>query len=417
MLMVAAPAGAATSIYVDKGQADCSDTGPGTSTTPLCTINAAVGRTNPGDTVVVASGTYNELVNISRAGAAGAPVTYTAAPGATVIVAGQENGFRISSESYIVVDGFHVRNTTSHGIIVKDSSNISVQDNEVSGAGAPALGSTARGITISTTTQSLVSGNTTHDNSDAGIFVGSGSTGNLVVGNISHNNARGYVRAAAGIDVRAASTTVSGNVSYDNEDSGLNVWDGATGTTVTNNRLYRNGDHGIDNKSSDTTLIVANTVHGNTDSGIEVVNSSSVKMANNISTDNGINSPRTEGNLRADALSAGSLTLNFDLVFLSSPGVMIDWNGTAYSSLADFVAATNKEGRGIEADPLFANAAVGSFALKAGSPAIDSANSGAAGQPTNDAVGHSRFDDPNTPNTGFGPRTFDDRGALEAHPK
>ena len=39
-----------------------------------------------------------------------------------------------------------------------------------------------------------------------------------------------------------------------------------------------------------------------------------------------------------------------------------------------------------------------------------------SGQPVTDVEGNARFDDPGTPNTGAGPRTFDDRGAYELRP-
>jgi len=104
-------------------------------------------------------------------------------------------------------------------------------------------------------------------------------------------------------------------------------------------------------------------------------------------------------------------------VHLSTPGVMIDWSGTKYSSLAAFVAATGKEPQGLEADPMFTDPAGAKFQLKAGSPAIDSANSGADSQPSVDALGKARKDDPDVANTGVGPRAFDDRGAFERQPK
>src|SRR5207249_2752954 len=40
----------------------------------------------------------------------------------------------------------------------------------------------------------------------------------------------------------------------------------------------------------------------------------------------------------------------------------------------------------------------------------------AAGQPATDAGGGARADDPDTPNTGAGPRAYDDRGAFEFQP-
>ena len=71
---------------------------------------------------------------------------------------------------------------------------------------------------------------------------------------------------------------------------------------------------------------------------------------------------------------------------------------------------------GINADPKWANLGARDFHLTAGSPAIDSANSGISGQPGSDVAGVARVDDPATPNPGVGPRTYDDRGAYEFQP-
>ena len=58
----------------------------------------------------------------------------------------------------------------------------------------------------------------------------------------------------------------------------------------------------------------------------------------------------------------------------------------------------------------------GDYHLTAGSPAIDSANSGASNEPAADLDGNARVDDPATANTGAGSRTYDDRGAYEFTP-
>jgi parallel beta-helix repeat protein len=333
-----------------------------------------------------------------------------------VTIRGPTYGFRLSSKSWITIRGFNVTRSTSHGIYVSGSSSITLQANHISYAGQPTSSLKARGISLKTTTSSLLVANTTDHNTDAGIYLGSGCSGVVVNTNVSFANARQYTRAAAGVDVRSGSNTLAGNRTYGNEDSGINVWDEADNTLAYNNVAWSNGDHGIDVKSSDNARVVANTVYGNVDSGIEVVNSTGARLANNLSVDNGINSPRTSGNIRVDATSAGSLTLDYDLVRLRTTGVMIDWAGTTYSSLSAFQAATGREPHGIQADPRFRSASAGDFHLLAGSAAIDSANSGASGQPASDAEGHARVDDPATPNTGVGPRPFDDRGALEFQP-
>src|SRR5688572_15541517 len=102
------PARAATVIHVDRGQADCRDSGPGTVATPLCTIRAGAARAVAGDTVLVASGTYSGQVSVNRSGAAGLPIVFRAANGASVTVRGGTNGFRVASESWITIRGFNV---------------------------------------------------------------------------------------------------------------------------------------------------------------------------------------------------------------------------------------------------------------------------------------------------------------------
>ena len=90
--------------------------------------------------------------------------------------------------------------------------------------------------------------------------------------------------------------------------------------------------------------------------------------------------------------------------------------GSSYTSLAAMRAATGQEQHGLQADPRFVNAAAGNLQLSAGSPAIDSADSGASGASSIDQSQAARVDDPSVANTGTGPRAFDDRGAYEFQP-
>jgi len=74
--MVQAPVASAAGMWwVDNGSPVCSDTGPGTSDTPLCTISkAATKATSAGDQVMVRPGTYAEQVTVAASGAAGSPI-------------------------------------------------------------------------------------------------------------------------------------------------------------------------------------------------------------------------------------------------------------------------------------------------------------------------------------------------------
>jgi parallel beta-helix repeat protein len=423
-MAVAAPAHASgTTLYVDQNNPVCSDTGPGSSDVPFCTIQAGASHAVAGTTVQVATGTYQERVTVPSSGSATAPIVFQAAPAATVTLTGRANGFAISTKSWITVQGFNVTATSSYGISVQYSSNITITGNHVSYSGQPISGQTAAGIYVKSTSDSLISGNVSDHNTDGGIYVHTSSTGDTIAGNQTFANARGYTRAAPGIDVRSSGNTVEGNVSHDNEDSGIQFYNGGGGSIVRNNVCYHNGDHGIDNLNSPGQVIVANTVYENTTSGINIEGtsgtpaSSGATTANNISVDNALqNTFGQKGNIRVDVNSVPGTTIDYDQVFLTSSGTMFNWNGKTYSSLAAFTVATGQEARGIQADPNWSAAASGDFHLLAGSPAIDSANSGVTGQPSVDIEGNSRVDDPATPNTGTGKRKYDDRGAFEFQP-
>jgi parallel beta-helix repeat protein len=547
----------ATVLYVDRGNPSCSDSGSGTATQPFCTIKKGALVATAGQTVQVASGTYPELVTVSNSGTAGSPIVFTAAPGASVTVSGQANGFKLSGKSYVTIQGFTVANTTSYGFYVSSSSsnvtvsgntvsdtasngiyvttlssnvtvsgntvsgadgvgiyvntlsnvtvsgntvsnttsygiynrssssttisgnhvsgtqshaiyvspsssNVTVDDNQVSGitgygiytngstgvtvsdntisdtsnyglhvdssssvtvsgndvsgAGQRAVDLIKYGIKLTDTTSSLVSGNVSHDNSNDGIFLDATTNGVRVTGNEAFGNARGYARAAPGIDVRGYNNTIDRNISHDNEDSGFQFYTGSHDNLVVDNLAYGNGDHGIDDLGSTNQRIVSNTVYDNVAAGINLEGSSTGgTVENNIAVDNGINSPRTSGNIRVDSTSTTGTTVNYNLVFLTVPDVMYQWGSTKYTSQRDFRTATGQESHGDEADPSWASPG-SDFHLRAGSPAIDSADSGVSGETSTDLEGNGRVDDPATRDTGAGVRKYDDRGAYEFQP-
>jgi len=490
-------------LYVDGGNPSCSDSGSGTDAVPFCTIKKGATVAIAGQTVQVASGTYQELVTFGHSGSPGSPIVLTAAPGADVTVTGMANGFKVSGRSYVTVKNFTVTGTTSYGIYVASSSSnvtvsgntvtstgshgiyltslstqvtvsgntvrgatgygiyvntlsdvtvsgntvadttsygihvsgsseVTVSGNDVSGAGERVSGSTKYGIKLANTTASLVSGNVSHDNSEAGVFLDADTSGVEVTGNQTFGNARGYARAAPGIDVRGFSNTIDRNVSHDNEDSGLQFYTGSHDNLVVDNLSYFNGDHGIDDLGATNQRIIGNTVWWNYTAGINLEGSSTgATVMNNISVDNGYNvSPcitpppgepdcsndhRTRGNIRVDSTSTTGATVDYNLVYLTNPpDTMYVWGKTSYSSLSAF-QATGQEAHGVQDDPSWV-AAGSDFHLRSGSPAIDSANSGASGETSTDLEGNARVDDPATPNSGAGPRRYDDRGALEFQP-
>jgi len=410
--------GDSTTLYVDGSSPSCSNSGTGAQDRPFCTIGGAVAKVAPGQTVEVAAGTYFEKVDISKSGTSSAPIVVTAAPGGTVTVTGQSSGFVISGRSWITVSGFTVRNTPDYGINVSNSSSITISNNNVSYAGSQASGMTKGGIRLNNSTDSLIVGNTSHDNSYAGIMVVGGSTRNEVRGNETFRNAQGFARAAPGIRIYAAvGNVVDNNVTHDNEDSGIESYPGANDTLIYNNVSYNNGDHGIDDLRTTGQRIIGNTVYNNVTAGINLEgNSTGGTVMNNIAVNNGINSPRTHSDIRIENGSTGGTTVDNNVVYLTTPDTLLIWSSVSYSTLAKFQAASGQMLHGINADPKWRNMSALDFHLTAGSPAIDYADSGTSGQPALDAEGHPRVDDPATPNTGFGPRAYDDAGAFEFQP-
>jgi parallel beta-helix repeat protein len=350
----------------------------------------------------VASGDYAEEVKVKTSGSADAPVTFAAA-GTVTIGAGKPDGFTISSRSWVVDNGFTVHDTTGDGIYVTSSNKITISENHVSYSGEPADGLVARGIRLSGSNDSTVSRNIADYNSEAWIYLTSGSTRNQIIGNVTAYNARGYVRAAPGIDVRSSGNTFANNVGHHNEDTGLQFYTGAGNDLIVNNVCDSKGDHGIDNLNASGQTIIGNTVYKNVTPGINLEGSSGGgTVVNNISVDNGINSPRTKSNIRVDSNSVSGAMVDSNLVYLTQSSFMYTWGSTSYTSLSAFQAATGQESHGLQANPSWRSAGSGDFHLNAGSPAIDSADSGVSGQRSTDAEGNSRVDDPATPNTGLG---------------
>lgn len=77
--------------FVDNQSARADDNGPGTKSRPFRTINKAAQVLQPGERVVIASGTYRECVHPSRGGTAPSQmISYEAAPGAKVFIKGSE---------------------------------------------------------------------------------------------------------------------------------------------------------------------------------------------------------------------------------------------------------------------------------------------------------------------------------------
>ena len=459
--MIAASPVEAKTLNVNN-QATCNETNGNPN---YCTIKTAVTKANPGDTVLVAAGTYVARVLINRSGTSSAPINVTTNQGA--VVTSTTQGFDLSGASWVNINGFTVSTTTNEGIRCTLCSNVNLTNNTVDHSngkgilittnssdmvltnntiqdsrltGIDVVGSqritindgqvlrsglristkTYKGIRFSGASDSTVDGTEVADNSDSGIYMINSSTGIRIKNVRSHDNARGFERAAAGIESRTAGNIVESSTAYSNEDTGINMrWGGNDGLIV-NNTSYSNGDHGIDILQSINAKVVNNSVYNNRTAGINVEGSSTgATIMNNISVDNGP-APliRTWGQIRVTTTSVPGTTANYNLVFNSTTGgPLYHWNGVYFSKLSSLKTANQGvETNGLQGDPLWVNRAAGNFHLTSSSGAIDSANSDAISTPEidKDSESNARCDESSKTNTGSGSGgAFYDRGAFE----
>jgi len=415
--------GATTFVYVDNSVA-CSDSGPGSETTPYCTVVKGVSKLAAGFTLYIGNGTYAETIKPAVSGTSAAPITITAWPGRNPVLNPVNFGANLTSRSYITVSGLTFSGTKWDGVYVSNSSNITISGNTVTGAGHQVSGQTAPGISIRGSSASVVDGNDVHANNGTGIYITSGSTGILVTGNTASFNAEGFRRNANGINVVSPGNTVLRNVTHDNEDSGIQFYTGGDDNLAALNVTYNNGDHGIDDLNVTGGRLIGNTVYRNCTTGINVEGTSGdYQVFNNVAVDNavypayqGIACARRAGNIGIWDSAPSSTTVDHNLVWLTRSGKMYAF-GTTYTSLAAMQAATHQEADGIQADPGFVAAGSWNLRLLAGSAAIDRGHSGVSGAQSTDIEGLPRVDDPATSNAfAEGPRRYDDLGAYEFQP-
>jgi len=83
---------AAATFHVNPAVESAADANPGTEAAPWKTVSRAASaqELRPGDTVVIHSGVYREHVEIKVSGQPELPITFTAAPGARVVLKGSE---------------------------------------------------------------------------------------------------------------------------------------------------------------------------------------------------------------------------------------------------------------------------------------------------------------------------------------
>lgn len=391
-VVVAADAGAARAanvpgsmIYVyNVAGGGCSDTSAasGTDATPFCTISAAEGVAQPGQTIMVEPGVYPPVI-VSVSGTAGHPVRFEGTAGATSTISGQSgaNDFLVSGLHDVVISGFATPQTAASTVpayeVTGGASSVVIDAGDITGiTGHPAVSvDAASGVTVS---RNWLSGSGTL------VQVSSGASGVAVTGNTLQETGAGSPVSIT----QAPGTDVTGNTLMTECGPAISIGSGSASASVQNNIVSWITAAAGTCTSTDATTAVA---------------------------------------VAADSVSG--TTADYNLInpaYSSSPAVTAtpyDWGGTSYATIAAFRQATGQGAHDIVADPQISRGIAGiTWGVGTGdwyepastSPAVDSANAAAPGELTSDQFDNPRTDDPVVTNAGAGATgTYFDRGAVE----
>ena len=272
------------------------DSNPGTIGAPWLTIQHAADSVSAGATVYVFGGVYPESVNLPASGTASAPIVFRSYPGQTAVIDGTDVScctsnppssdneiqglVNIVNQSYIVVQGFEIRNfTTSNaaytpaGIWITGSgAGVQLLDNVVhnittsSEANGNAFGISVYGTAQTPISQLVISGNSVYSlktgNSES-VNVDGNVTHFTITNNLVHDNdnigiaAIGYEEPVGPVGYdEAMYGEISGNTVYnisgiDNPgesnsyDADGIYCDGCAYVTIERN-LIHNVDYGIE---------------------------------------------------------------------------------------------------------------------------------------------------------------------------
>ena len=214
---------------------------------PCRQISKALTLVRPGDTILVADGTYNAFTVDSVNGTATNPIAIAAlGQNANILpVTGVRDTIFVTFSSYIVLDGLHSFNANRAAVRIDNSPNVTVQ-NGVFGNNA------TWGIFTDFSDHLLLQNNECYGSqTQHGIYVSNSGDWPVVRLNRLHDNAGAGVQlnadASQGGDGIITGAVVEDNIIYNNGSAGgsaINL-DGVQYSTIRNNLLYNNHASGI----------------------------------------------------------------------------------------------------------------------------------------------------------------------------
>lgn len=396
----------------NRSGSNCSDTGPGTATTPYCTIGVAAAEVTAGQTVLIAGSQYAEHVTVTKSGTPVNPITFEAwdssFPGATVVLSGTGAGITVDGQHDVTLASISVSGTGNTGVSLTDSSHLTLRS--ITQAGDT---TDPAGIRLSSVSSSSLTDVKSKNNTYAGLSLDSATSGVVITTATVLVNGR-LGQGSPGVAIAGDSNTLTDS-SVTGNGIGIAVQAGASDTIIANDTVSQNQTAGIDNADANGTAVTSDVVTANCTGVVVRGSSTSVSVENTIASLNGsrLASCPTPVADRAgiavyDAATA-STTVDYNIVHQPEPGDSLYVWGSPVTSLADFQSISGQGGHDIDADPLLDK----SFAPSSNSPALDSADSTARGEQDTDNAGHGAENDPSVQDTGHGPITYRDRGVQE----
>ena len=227
-------------------------------------IQTAVDAANPGDTIIVRDGIYNENVNVNKR------LTIKSENGSdsTIVQAANSNDnvFEVTAD-YVNITGFAVRAATGefYGIYLKSVGHCNISDNNASNNG--------HGIRLWYSNNNTLTNNTATNSNFHGIYLVH-SSNNTITNNIASNNENGIKL------LYSSTNTLTSNTASNNTLNGIHLYDSGSNNTLTSNTATNNrrGINLYDSSSNNT--LTSNTATNNR-YGISLYSSSNNPIYNN----------------------------------------------------------------------------------------------------------------------------------------